>query len=143
VGCGGTDVIKVKKEMQKRLEHFLSTFPSKEEYGGFLFENRLGNISEFLVIPNIQQDREHTYNMPATAKALADKFASARKLRLVAEWHNHPTPCVCSAQDCRAAEHWAPLWSVMISPTESSGYSRKDFVWYFYKGIKPEKVSFV
>jgi proteasome lid subunit RPN8/RPN11 len=136
-------MIKVKKDLQKRLEHFLSTYPIMEEYGGFLFENRIGNISEFLVIPNVHHSRNDTYQMPETAKALADKFASARKLKLVAHFHNHPTPCVCSAQDCRAAQSWEPLWSVMISPTASSGYSRKDFVWYFYKGIKPEKVNFV
>jgi proteasome lid subunit RPN8/RPN11 len=135
-------VIKVKKDLQKRIETFLHTWPSTEEYGGFLFSNRIGNISEFLVIPNVHDSRTNTYQMPLTAKALAEKFASARKLKVVAHWHNHPTPCVCSEQDCRAASYWEPLWSVMISPTESGRY-KKEFIWYFYKGIKPEKVTFI
>jgi hypothetical protein len=135
-------VIKVKKDLQKKVETFLRTYPNREEYGGYFFANRLGNISEFLVIPNIHQSRDNTYQMPNTAKALADKFASARKLSLVAEWHNHPSPAVCSIQDCRAAEHVSPMYSVMISPT-GSGYYKKEFIWYFYKGIKPEKVVFI
>jgi hypothetical protein len=135
-------VIKVKKDLQKKVETFLHSYPTKEEYGGYLFANRLGNISEFLVIPNVHASRENTYLMPNTAKSLADKFASARKLSLVAEWHNHPTPAVCSIQDCRAAEYVSPLYSVMISPT-GSGHYKKEFIWYFYKGIKPEKVVFV
>jgi hypothetical protein len=136
-------MIKVKKDLQKLVEKFLNTYPQTEEYGGFLFANRLGNISEFLIIPNIHASRKDTYQMPETANELAKKFASARNLTLIARWHNHPTPAVCSVQDCHAAEYNNSLYSVMISPTGSSGYSRKDYIWYFYKGIKPEKVSFV
>jgi len=135
-------VIKVKKELQKKVEKFLQEWPSAEEYGGFLFANRLGTISEFLAIPNIHASRTNTYQMPETSKALAEKFGSARRLKLVAHWHNHPTPCVCSAQDCSAAQSWSPLYSVMISPTGSSSYP-KQYIWYFYKGIEPEKVFFV
>jgi hypothetical protein len=135
-------MIKVKKDLQKRLEQFLDTYPAVEEYGGFLFANRLGNISEFIIIPNIHTSRKDTYQMPESANELAKKIASARKLTLIARWHNHPTPAVCSIQDCRAAEYQSTIYSVMISPT-GSGYHRKDFIWYFYKGIKPEKVTFI
>ena len=135
-------MIKVKKDLQKRLEHFLDTWPTLEEYGGYLFANRLGNISEFLLIPNIHSSKKDTYQMPEGSLDLAKKVASARKMTLTAHWHNHPTPAVCSIQDCRYAEYNKDLYSVMISPT-GSGYHRKDFVWFFYKGIKPEKVIFV
>jgi hypothetical protein len=135
-------VIKIKKDLQKRLETFLNTYPSQEEYGGFLFANRLGTISDFLAIPNIHSSKNDTYQMPENAKKLAEKIADSRRIKLVAHWHNHPTPAVCSVQDCRAATTWDPLYSVLISPTGSSSY-RKEFVWYFYKGIKPEKVCFV
>ena len=77
--------------------------------------------------------------MPVSALETARKYAKARRLNLFAEWHNHPTPAVCSAQDCKAAVAIEPLYSVMISPTSKG----KEFVWYFYKGIKPEKVVFV
>jgi proteasome lid subunit RPN8/RPN11 len=136
-------MIKVKKDLQKRVETFLNTYPSSEEYGGFLFANRLGNISDFLVIPNVHTSRTDTYRMPDTAMDLATKLAKSKKLTLIARWHNHPTPAVCSVQDCHSAEHYNSLYSVMISPTGSSGTWKKDYIWYFYKGVKPEKVSFV
>lgn len=135
-------MIKVKKDLQKRLEKFLQEWPRDEEYGGFLFTNRLGNVSEFLVIPNVHSSRKDTYLMPGTARDLAKKFGESKRLNLFAAWHNHPTPAVCSIQDCHAAEYYKPLYSVMISPTGSSGI-KKEFIWYFYNGIKPEKVMFI
>ena len=135
-------VIKIKKDLQKRLETFLSTWPTQEEYGGFLFTNRIGNVSEFLLIPNVySDDRTGHYLMPNTAKALAEKFASARKLRMVAEWHNHPKPAVCSEQDVKVSGYHNTLFSVMISPT-NTGY-KKDFIWYCHKGLTPEKIVFI
>lgn len=138
-------VVKVKKELRGKVEQFLSEYPKYEEYGGFLFENRLGNISEFLPIPNIHESKKDTYRMPDNAKALAEKFGSCRKLKVVARWHNHPTPAVCSEQDCRSAEYNNSLYSVMISPSKSdNGYGRhREYVWYFYKGIAPDNVKFV
>ncbi|MCJ7697320.1 MAG: hypothetical protein MUO73_03210 [Thermoplasmata archaeon] len=133
-------MIKVKKDLRKRLERFLQEWLSSEEYGGFLFTNRLETVSDFLVIPNIHSSRQDTYQMPGTAESLAEKYAGSRRLKLFAAWHNHPSPAVCSIQDCHASCQRS-LYSVMISPVD--GTWKKEYIWYFYKGIKPENVMFV
>jgi len=143
VDTGSDSMIKVKKAIQKKLETFLSAWPTVEEQGGFLFTNRVGTITDFILIPNVHSSRKDTYQMPETAKALAEKYASAHHgMKVLAEWHNHPKPAVCSVQDCRAACVVDPLYSVMISPTDT-WFRPGKFVWYFYKGIKPEQVTFI
>lgn len=133
--------MKIKNDLKKKIEKILLSWPgTDEEFGGFFFKNRNGVLSDFLLIPNISDSKKDTYRMAPYAKALADKYARAMRLTLEAHWHNHPDPCVLSVQDCRAAESWKPLYSVMISPTEKH---YKEFIWYAYKGIKPEKIEFV
>lgn len=129
------------EETIKRLERFLRESPTYQEFGGFLLKNRMGILSDFILIPNISEDKNHSYQMPRESKNLAEKYSNSRRMNIEAEWHSHPEPCVLSSIDCKGSVSWESNYSVMISPLNISWKS--EFIWYSHKGTKPEKIEFV
>ncbi|OPY46586.1 MAG: hypothetical protein A4E42_00452 [Methanoregulaceae archaeon PtaU1.Bin222] len=136
--------MKIKSELRKRVEAFISSSPSYKEAGGFLFENRNGIVADFLPIPNISTKPEGEFKTNwKEAKETALRYAySKRGYRISAFFHSHPEPCIMSAADLGAAGSIYPdIDFVTITPLKNT-YSHREYIWYACRGIKPIKIEY-
>ena len=139
-----TESLKIKESIKKRLERFWS---NTLERGGFLMENRIGVVDEFIPLPNCSLDPKSQYLPPTNSLGFAQSYAKSRfrtwtaKGKVVAFFHTHPTPCVMSAADLSASgANYPDLFFVTISPLQGWG---KDFIWYACRGVVPKMIEFV
>lgn len=141
------DKIKIKKITKTHLEKFISCYMSRDiEHGGFLIQNRRGNIDAFLPIPNISVNARNTYDVGNRERALGEAriLAEIKKYgKVSAFWHSHPTPCIMSVADLSASGSYYPdLFFVTISPLDDNHWQTK-YVWYACKGIRPVEIKFI
>ena len=134
--------MQVSLKLKRKLEKFLQQHPRSVEYGGYLFSNNRGNISFFLPIPNISNSPQNSYKPPENARDLAGKLADAKRMKVSAFFHSHPTPQIMSVADVTVCDtgNYQYLYFVMVTPKREYG---KDFVWYASYGAKPEEIIFV